>query len=206
MSSASFTESTLDTADPALDVASPLAPVMAGAGPAAPSPPAPGPVPQHVGQHPVSGTSALGAGILLERGMGFTANILAARFGGIATFGAYSLAISTANNISTYAAGQIGSTAARFSGKYQHGTPGYGTLGRALAERRPSHICSAKKASPGFCDGRRFRRWASFCSSARAASLPGSGGSRRWCCSRWWWVWAWCRCCRSLPTCTRRCA
>ena len=27
----------------------------------------------------------------------------------------------------------IGSTAARFSGKYQHGTAGYGTLGRALA-------------------------------------------------------------------------
>ncbi len=133
MSSASFTESTLDTADPALDVASPLAPVMAGAGPAAASRPAAGPVPKHVAKHLVSGTSALGAGILIERGMGFTANILAARFGGIATFGAYSLAISTANNISTYAAGQIGSTAARFSGKYQHGTPGYGTLGRALA-------------------------------------------------------------------------
>ncbi len=90
-------------------------------------------VPRHVARHLVSGTSALGAGILIERGMGFTANILAARFGGTATFGAYSLAISTANNISTYAAGQIGSTAARFSGKYQHGTPGYATLGRALA-------------------------------------------------------------------------
>ena len=90
-------------------------------------------VPRHVARHLVSGTSALGAGILIERGMGFTANILAARFGGTATFGAYSLAISTANNISTYAAGQIGSTAARFSGKYQPGTPGYATLGRALA-------------------------------------------------------------------------
>ncbi len=124
----------LDQSDPALDVASPVAPMpAAGAALAASSGQASGPVPRHVAQHLVSGTSALGAGILIERGMGFTANILAARWGGTATFGAYSLAISTANNISTYAAGQIGSTAARFSGKYQHGTPGYGTLGRALA-------------------------------------------------------------------------
>lgn len=91
------------------------------------------PVPGHVARRLVSGTSALGLGIVVERGMGFLANVLAARLGGLATFGAYSLAISTANNISTYAAGQIGSTAARFSGKYQHGTPGYTTLARALA-------------------------------------------------------------------------
>ena len=89
-------------------------------------------VPAHVTKHLISGTSALGLGVVIERGMGFVANVLAARFGGVATFGAYSLAISTANNISTYAAGQIGSTAARFSGKYQHGTPGYATLARAL--------------------------------------------------------------------------
>ena len=140
MSRITFSESTLDTADPALDVASPLAP-MPGRADAADSAafgarsdrPAGSPVPKHVAKHLLSGTSALGAGILIERGMGFTANILAARMGGTATFGAYSLAISTANNISTYAAGQIGSTAARFSGKYQRGTPGYGTLGRALA-------------------------------------------------------------------------
>ncbi|GAC1359973.1 MAG: hypothetical protein NVSMB3_07780 [Acidobacteriaceae bacterium] len=97
------------------------------------SPSAPSPVPSHVAKHLISGTSALGFGIVIERGMGFLANILAARLGGVATFGAYSLAISTANNISTYAAGQIGSTAARFSGKYQHGSPGYTTLARALA-------------------------------------------------------------------------
>ncbi len=114
---------TLDRTDPSLNVALPTGP---GSGPGS------GPVPRHVARHLVSGTSALGAGILVERGMGFTANILAARFGGTATFGAYALAISTANNISTYAAGQIGSTAARFSGKYQHGTPGYTTLARAL--------------------------------------------------------------------------
>ncbi len=100
---------------------------------AAESGPAPQHVPGHVTKHLISGTSALGLGIVIERGMGFLANVLAARFGGLATFGAYSLAISTANNISTYAAGQIGSTAARFSGKYQYGTPGYTTLARALA-------------------------------------------------------------------------
>src|SRR5205085_6613434 len=48
-------------------------------------------------------------------------------------FGAYALGISTANNISTYAAGGIGSTAVRFSGKYSYGSAGYATLARALA-------------------------------------------------------------------------
>ncbi len=91
-----------------------------------------GGVPRDVTKHLVTGTSALGAGILVERGFGFLANILAARWGGASTFGAYSLAITTANNISTYAAGGIGATAARFSGKYPRGGPGYGTLARVL--------------------------------------------------------------------------
>ena len=98
--------------------------------------PAPEPraaVPHHVARHLVTGTSALGLGIGIERGLGFLANILAARLAGVPVFGAYSLAISTANNISTYAAGGIGATAARFSGKYPRGTAGYPTLGRALA-------------------------------------------------------------------------
>ena len=92
-----------------------------------------GGVPDHVVKHVLHGTAALGLGITIERGMGFVANVLAARFGGSATFGAYSLAITTANNISTYAAGGIGSTAARFSGKYGYGTASYGTLARVLA-------------------------------------------------------------------------
>ena len=90
-------------------------------------------VPGHVMRHVLHGTAALGLGITIERGMGFAANVLAARFGGSAVFGAYSLAITTANNISTYAAGGIGSTAARFSGKYAYGTASYGTLARVLA-------------------------------------------------------------------------
>ncbi len=81
----------------------------------------------------VGGTSALGLGISIERGCGFLANILAARFAGAPAFGAYSLGISTANNISTYAAGGIGATAARFSGKYAYGGAGYATLARALS-------------------------------------------------------------------------
>ena len=91
------------------------------------------PVPRHVARHLITGTSALGLGIAIERGLGFLANILAARLAGVPVFGAYALAISTANNISTYAAGGIGATAARFSGKYPRGSAGYPTLGRALA-------------------------------------------------------------------------
>ena len=90
-------------------------------------------IPGHVARRVLSGTSALGLGTVLERGLGFLANVLAARWGGAPTFGAYSLAISTANNISTYAAGGIGSTAARFSGKYTFGSPGYSTLAKSLA-------------------------------------------------------------------------
>lgn len=78
------------------------------------------------------GTTALGAGVFIERALGFLANILAARFAGAPTFGAYSLAISTANNISTYAAGGIGATATRFSGKYGFASAGYLTLARVL--------------------------------------------------------------------------
>lgn len=88
--------------------------------------------PSQAMRHLVSGTSALGVSVVLERGAGFLANTLALRLGGLATFGAYSFAISTANNIATYAAAGIGATAARFSGKYQHGTAEYSTFARAL--------------------------------------------------------------------------
>ncbi len=80
----------------------------------------------------MGGTSALGLGVIIERGFGFLSNLLAARLGGASTFGAYSLAITTASNISTYAAGGIGSTAVRFSGKYPHDSVGYRTLSKAL--------------------------------------------------------------------------
>ena len=94
--------------------------------------PVEGSIPGEVTRHLLKGSSALGLAIVIERGMGFLANILAARLGGAVTFGAYSLAVSTANNISTYAGGGIGSTAARFSGKYPRSSRGYATLSRAL--------------------------------------------------------------------------
>jgi O-antigen/teichoic acid export membrane protein len=89
-------------------------------------------VPQDVVRRIASGTSTLGVAVMLERGLGFVGNILAARLGGASTFGAYSLAITTANNIGTYAAGGIGSTATRFSGEYGRGTRGYPTLAKVL--------------------------------------------------------------------------
>jgi O-antigen/teichoic acid export membrane protein len=89
-------------------------------------------VPAHLTKRLIGGTSTLGASICVERGFGFLANILSARLGGASTFGAYSLAITAANNMSTYAAAGIGSTAARFSGKYPLGTAGYKTLARVL--------------------------------------------------------------------------
>ena len=91
------------------------------------------PLPASVMKNVLSGTSALGVGVIIERAFSFLSNILAARLGGASTFGTYSLAISTANNVSTYAAGGIGSTAIRFSGEYLRGTPGYLTLAKALA-------------------------------------------------------------------------
>lgn len=85
-----------------------------------------------VTRHLLGGTSALGVSVAVERGVGLLANILAARLGGKAVFGAYSFAIGTANQISMYAAGGIGATATRFSGKYPRSSAGYLTLRRAL--------------------------------------------------------------------------
>lgn len=90
-------------------------------------------MPAEVKKDLLSGTSALAVGVTVERGCSFLANILAARLGGASTFGIYALAISTANNISAYAAGGIGSTAIRFSGEHPRGSAGYSTLAKVLA-------------------------------------------------------------------------
>lgn len=90
------------------------------------------PLSKEVTRHLVGGTSALGLSVAVERGVGLLANILAARLGGKGVFGAYSFAIGTANQISMYAAGGIGATATRFSGKYPRESAGYPTLRRAL--------------------------------------------------------------------------
>lgn len=119
-----------------LDIEAPLAPLQR--------------LPAGVARRVLGGTSALAVGISIERGCGFLANVLAARFAGAPAFGAYSLAISTANNISTYAAGGIGATATRFSGKYTYGSPGYATLARALTI---VSLASAAIAALGLCAG-----------------------------------------------------
>lgn len=80
----------------------------------------------------VGGTSALVAAMGLERGLSFLAAFLAARLGGPSVLGAYSLAITTANNVATYAGSGMGTTANRFSGQYSRQHPGYAALVRAL--------------------------------------------------------------------------
>src|SRR5580692_6858709 len=73
----------------------------------------------------LSGSSALGVATLLERGLGFLANLASARWGGVHVFGAYSVAMTTANNVASYAGAGIGTTANRFSGEFPYGKPGY---------------------------------------------------------------------------------
>ena len=90
-------------------------------------------LPSDVQKHLVTGTSAVAAGVLLERGTGFIGNLLSARLGGASVFGTYSLGIGTANNIATYAAGGIGATATRFSGKYPYDSREYPEFAKALA-------------------------------------------------------------------------
>jgi len=90
------------------------------------------PKPKSLGHLLFSGSSALGAATLIERGFGFLANIAAARLGGTHIFGAYSIAMTTANNVASYAGAGIGTTANRFSGEYPYGTPRYAGLLRAL--------------------------------------------------------------------------
>jgi O-antigen/teichoic acid export membrane protein len=94
---------------------------------------APTPEPSSLGRLLFSGSSTLGIASLIERGLGFVANLAAARLGGAHTFGAYSVAMSTANNVASYAGAGIGTTANRFSGEYRYGQAGYGALLRALS-------------------------------------------------------------------------
>src|SRR6478672_9127094 len=80
----------------------------------------------------VAGTSALGLATVIERGLSMAASVLAARWGGASVFGAYSLALTTANNISAYTGSGIGNTAVRFAGAHDRGSREYGPITRAL--------------------------------------------------------------------------
>ncbi len=72
----------------------------------------------------VTGVFSVGGALAVERGAGFLANLLAARLGGTAVFGAYSISLNTANNIASYAGAGIGNTATRFIAEYPEGTRG----------------------------------------------------------------------------------
>ena len=81
----------------------------------------------------LTGMGALGVSLGCERGASFLSNVLAARLAGAAAFGAYSLALTTANNVAVYAGAGIGTTANRFVGQFPQESPGYRRLLRALA-------------------------------------------------------------------------
>jgi O-antigen/teichoic acid export membrane protein len=92
----------------------------------------------------LTGMGALGVSLGFERGASFLSNVLAARLAGPGTFGAYSLALTTANNVASYAGAGIGSTANRFVGEYPVGSSGYRSLLRVLALVA---VCSAAIAA-----------------------------------------------------------
>jgi O-antigen/teichoic acid export membrane protein len=80
----------------------------------------------------LTGAGALGVALGIERGGSFLSNLLAARLGGTAVFGAYSIALTTANNIASYAGAGIGYTATRFIAEHAPGTKGYNRVARQL--------------------------------------------------------------------------
>jgi O-antigen/teichoic acid export membrane protein len=80
----------------------------------------------------VTGAGALGLALGIERGGSFFANVLAARLGGAQIFGAYSIALTAANNVAWYVGAGIGDTASRFIAEHQRGTPSYRTVIRCL--------------------------------------------------------------------------
>jgi O-antigen/teichoic acid export membrane protein len=101
-------------------------------------------IPTDVAKHVVKGVSILTAAVFVERGTTFLANVLAVRFAGPVVFGAYSLGITTANNISVYAAGGIGTTATRFSGKYPYDGGSYRVFAQVMVT---ISLCSAAFAA-----------------------------------------------------------
>jgi len=80
----------------------------------------------------LTGAGALGVALGVERGGSFLSNLLAARLGGTSVFGAYSIALTTANNIASYAGAGIGYTATRFVAEHTPGSAGYRRVARQL--------------------------------------------------------------------------
>lgn len=78
------------------------------------------------------GGLSLGVAVSLERGLNFLANLLAARIAGPQMFGTYSIVLTTAGTVATYAGAGIGATANRFAGQYPRDSRAYRRLLRAL--------------------------------------------------------------------------
>ena len=78
------------------------------------------------------GSGALGAALAIERGGSFLANVLAARLGGAQVFGAYSIALTAANNVAWYVGAGIGDTASRFVAEHSPGTKSFRQVVRCL--------------------------------------------------------------------------
>lgn len=95
----------------------------------------------------VRGASMLAVSTVTERGLGFLANFLAARIGGPATYGAYMLALTTANTVAVYAGSGIGNTANRFSAEHSPDTPAYRALLQALTRMALASALLATVAS-----------------------------------------------------------
>ena len=81
----------------------------------------------------MTAVGGLGVALAIERGGSFLSNVLAARWGGVGVFGAYSVALMAANNVAWYAGSGIGTTSARFISEHAPGTEGYRRTIRALA-------------------------------------------------------------------------
>jgi O-antigen/teichoic acid export membrane protein len=80
----------------------------------------------------MKGSVLLGAGSAGQRLLSFIAITLAARTGGPAILGAYSLALSTSSLVTSYSGMGIGVTASRFVGQFARDTAGYRKTMRIL--------------------------------------------------------------------------
>ena len=78
------------------------------------------------------GIGGLGTALFIERGGSFFSSVLAARWGGAEVFGAYSVALTAANNVAWYAGSGIGNTSTRFIAEHTRGTKGYRKTIRSL--------------------------------------------------------------------------
>ncbi len=112
---------TVGGSDEPLENASPLAQIGCSSG--APS----------LGRSLIVGVCSLGGAFAIERGASFLSNLLAARFAGASTFGAYSIALTTANNVASYAGAGIGYTATRFTAEHAPGSEGRERVLRSLS-------------------------------------------------------------------------